>query len=126
MKSARYHALRDRVLARVDHVFAEPIRLLPLDGSVVDADRDPVEFEAVLRTSRGDDSNLSGGTAQRWNMRFDAQKSVLFIDRAVYSIVRMRENDKIKALARPGQPLFEVGPIDDRGHARLVVELREA
>lgn len=125
--SARFHDLRDKVLADVDKAFAEPIRISPMGANgAADPSRPAVVIEAVLRTGGGKNTNLAGGHAQSWRTRIVAQKAELHIDRTKYPDLVIRGKDRMRALARQGQPLFEVLHVDDRNHTRLVVELGEA
>lgn len=125
MLPARYHALRDRVLAQVDRTFAEPVRLSFMKGGSVDPARPMVEIEAILRVDHGKESSPAGSMVQSWESRISAQRGELRIDRAAYPDLVLRRGDKIKALARPGEPWFEVLSVDDRGATRLVVALGE-
>lgn len=124
--SARFHDLRNKVLAEVDEAFAEPVRHSPIDKGVADPTRPVVVIEGPLRTGGGQNTNLAGGQAQSWRTRIVAQKAELHIDRTKYPDLVIRGKDRVRALSRPGQPLFEVLYVDDRNHTRLVVELGEA
>lgn len=127
MLPARFHALRDRVLAVTDHVFAEPVRLHPMEKGAVDPDRVVVEIEAVLRAGGGKETLVSGlRTDKAWRSKIQAQRSELHIDRARYPDLVCRRGDKVRGVARPGEPWFEVLGIDDRGETRLVLQLGEA
>lgn len=126
MLPARFHSLRDRVLATVDSVFAEPVRLKFNRGGVVDPSRTAVDIEAVLRVGGGKETNATGGYAQSWRARINAQRGELHIDRARYPGIVARVGDEVKALSRPGEPWFEVLAVDDRGETRLVLQLGEA
>jgi len=125
MQPARYHQLRDRALAAVDHVFAEPVRLSFLKDGAVDPSRSMVEIEAVLRVGGGKETMVSGGRDRDWRSRITAQRAELHIDRAKYPDIVSRRGDRIKALARPGEPWFEVLEVDDRGMSRLILQLGE-
>lgn len=126
MKPARFHDIRDKVLAGVDRVFAEPVRLTFFEDKKTDPSRPQLEIEAVLRTGGGTVSNVSGGQSQSWRTRITAQKAELHINRATYTGPTIRQGDIVRALSRPAEPRFEVLHVDDRGHSRLVIELGEA
>lgn len=126
MLAARFHVLRDRTLAAVDRTFAEPVRLSFFKAGAIDPDRPAVEIEAVLRTGGGEETMVSGGRDRDWRSRITAQRSELHIDRAKYPHLVARQGDKVRALARPGQPWLEVLAVDDRGSSRLVLQLGEA
>lgn len=126
MKSARYHALRDRVMASVDHVFAEPVKLKFNRNGVSDPSRPAVEIEAVLRVGGGKETAASGNRIDAaWRTRINAQRAELHIDRSRWPDVRVEKGDEVKALSRPGEPWFGVLAVDDRGLSRLVLQLEE-
>ncbi len=122
---ARFEGLRDRVLAAVDHVFAEPVKLSFIKNGAVDPDRDAVEVEAPLRVGGGKESAADGGIGRSWRTKLAAGKGELHIDRATYTGPPVRPGDAVQALSRPGRPWFEVLRVDDRGETRLVLELGE-
>lgn len=126
MLSARYHRLRDRTISAVDRSFAEPVRLSFLKNGVPDPARTNVEIEAVLRVGGGKTTSVAGAASSSWRTRISAQKAELHIDRTKYPNLVVRPQDKVRALARQGQPWFEVSAIDDRGSSRLVLQLGEA
>ncbi|MGY6709711.1 MAG: hypothetical protein ACXIVF_15435 [Rhizobiaceae bacterium] len=125
MIPARFHGLRDRMIAQVDQVLAAPVRLSFMKEGEIDPDRATVEIEAVLRNGNPANTNMTGGMAQRWSVRIDAAKAVLAIDRAKYPDIVLREGDRVRALSLPGQPWFDVLGVDDRSHTRLYVALGE-
>ena len=126
MKPARVHDIRDKVLADVDRVWAEPVRLTFFASKKPDVTRPQIEIEAVLRTGGGMASGVSGGQSRDWRSRIAAQRAELHIDPRTYTGPDIRQGDIVRALARHGEPRFEVLRVDDRGHARLVLELGEA
>lgn len=126
MKSARYHTLRDAVLSAVDHVHAEPVLLRFLKGGVADPARPAVEIEAVLRVGGGKETAVAGGQERSWRTRITAQRAELHIDPVAWPGIKAMTGDEVRALARPGQPWFEVLAIDDRGSSRLVLQLGES
>lgn len=125
MLPARYHALRDRVLAQVDNTFAEPVRLSFMKDSVIDPDRPMVEIDAILRVGGGKETSVTGGATQSWRTQIAAQRAELHIDRAKHSTIVAKPGDRVKALSRQGEPWFEVLAVDDRGMSRLVLQLGE-
>lgn len=122
--AARFHELRDRVLAAVDRRFAEPVRLSFLKSGQVDPDRAMVEVEAILRVA-GDTSaiTLKGSSGGGWSPIIEAGKAELHIDRSTYAGPDLRVGDRVKALSRPGEPWFEIASIDDRTQGRLIARL---
>lgn len=123
--AARYHGSRDMVLAAVDQAFAEPVKLSFLKSGVPDPARASVTIEAVLRVGGGDETNMAGGFAQSWRTQLAAGKAELHINAALYQGPSIRVGDSVRALSRKGEPWFAVERVDDRGEARLVVELSE-
>lgn len=126
MKTARYHSLRDRVLDRVDHVFAEPVLLKFNKAGTSDPSRPSIEIEAILRVGGGKETSVAGGKDRAWRTRINAQSAELHIDRAKYPDIKGKTGDEVRALSRPGQPWFEVLAVDDRGMTRLVLQLGES
>lgn len=124
--AARFHALRDRIAADVDKIFAEPVRLSFMKNGGLDPERPIVDIEACLRTGGGKNTNVAGAQSRTWRTRMVAQRAELHIDRAAYPDIVVRGGDRVRATARPGAPWFEVLHVDDRGHTRLVLELGEA
>lgn len=108
-----------------DKAFAEPVRLSFKKDGRVDPDRPMREIEAILRVGGGQTTSVAGTGGGTWRTRITAQKAELHIDRTRYPDLVFRTNDSVRANARPGQPWFEVGAIDDRGDGRLVLQLRE-
>lgn len=123
--AARFHQIRDRVVAAVDHSFAEPVKLSFLKNETPDPDRAAVEIDAVLRVGGGKETNMEGGRGASWRTRLAAGKAELHIDRVTYPELIIRKGDNVQALSRPHQPWFGVLRVDDRGDNRLVLELGE-
>lgn len=125
MLPSRFQQIRDRTVAAVDTVFAEPVKLSFLKDGEVDPGRPAVEITAVLRVGGGKESSLAPGTSRAWRSKLAAGKAELHIDRSRYAGPDLQSGDRVRALARRGQPWFEVLRVDDRGDTRLVLELGE-
>lgn len=126
MLTARFHRLRDRSMAVNDWSFAEPVRLSFFKDGVLDPNRPAIEIEAILRVGGGKETSVAGGTDKSWRTRIVAQRAELHIDRTkLSSSIVVRQRDKVRALARQGQPWFEVFVVEDRGGTRLVLQLGE-
>jgi len=121
-----YAELRERVKAAVDKTFAEPVEIAFLVRGAADPGRPPVTISAVLRVGGGDEGNLSGGTAQDWRTRIASGKAELHVDLTAYPDLKVRQDDKVRAVSRRGKPWFQVARVDDRGDTRLVLALNEA
>lgn len=124
--SARFHDLRDRVLASVDEKFAEPVRISFMKNGASDPDRAQVVVDAVLRVGEGKNTNVGTGNGGGWRSRIVADKAQLHINRATYTGPQPKAGDKVRAISRHGEPAFEVVDVDDRSHTRLVLNLNEA
>lgn len=125
--AADFHAMRDHVVASVDSKFAETVRLSPMKDGRADPDRPQVSFNAVLRTgAEGESGSNASISRQGLNSRLAAAGGDLSIDRTRYPEITIRKGDKIRALARPGEPVFEVLFVNDRDHTRLIAKLGEA
>ncbi|WP_116131176.1 hypothetical protein [Tropicimonas sp. IMCC34043] len=103
----------------VDEVFAEPLRHLPMAAGVPDTGRSPREIAATLRS--GERAATGAGRQRRTDQWADGGE--LRIDREVFADLDIRQGDRIAALARAGQPMFEVMSVDARSHLRLICRL---
>lgn len=126
MLTARFHSLRNRTLATNDAVHAEPVRLSFLKNGQPDPARPAVEIEAPLRVGGGKETSVTGGRDDVWRTKIAAGRAELHIDPVAYPDLKFAKGDKVRALARPGQPWFEVLAVDDRLSTRLVVQMGEA
>ncbi|MFC5760527.1 hypothetical protein [Rhizobium sp. GCM10022189] len=124
--AARFHELRDRVVSAVDQVFAEPVRLSPMKAASADPDRAQVTIEAVLRTGEEKPTSTDGGSDRKWKAKIVAGQAELRIDRAKYPDVELKKGDKVRALSRPGDVVFEVLSVNGRDHTRLIVRLGQS
>lgn len=125
MLPSSFQQIRDRTVAAVDAVFAEPVKLSFFNDGEVDPARPAVEISAVLRVGGGKESSLAPGTSRAWRSKLAAGRAELHIDRSLYAGPAVKSGDRVRALARRGQPWFEVLRVDDRGDTRLVLELGE-
>lgn len=124
MLPARFHISRDRSMSINDKVFAETVRLSFLTSQgTVDPARPAREIEAILRVGGGEITSIAGSGSSAWRSRIVARKAELHINRVKYPDIVVRARDRVKALARPGQPWFEVSVVDERGETRLVLQL---
>lgn len=125
MKIARYQALRDRTLAAVDHVYAEPVSYIARKGKgqPKDTDRFSGEIEAVLRVEDRKDQSVSGSRDRNWRTNVHGSSPKLHIDPTRYPTLTVEIGDAIKAIARPGEPYFEVLAVDRTTMTRLVLHL---
>jgi hypothetical protein len=111
----------------VGKAFAELVRLSFMKNGTADQDRPAVTIEATLHTG-GDDSNVMDGAnrGDGFRSRLSAGQAELFIDRATYTGPMPRKGDKVRALAREGEPVWEVSGVSDRYSNLLVVSLGQA
>lgn len=116
-------SLREDLMAEVDDVWAEQVRHLPLADGRQDVDRAATEIVAVLRTGDRDGEAMNFGRGIAARSRVMADGGYLRIDRAAYPELVVRRHDKVVAIDRAGQPVFEIQSVDDRSHLRLICEL---
>ncbi|MCF1502913.1 hypothetical protein L0F51_03920 [Afifella sp. H1R] len=117
--------VRDALVAGVDARWAEPLKVYPLRGDEMpDETREVREISAPLRAGAG--KGMSAGQGSSWRSRIVAGTAEVHIDRAVYPDLVVRTGDKVRAISRPGKPWWSVLAVDDRGPARLVLQLGEA
>ena len=119
-------SLREDLMAEVDDVWAETVRHLPLAAGQKDPGRDAAEIAAVLRTGDRDAERMNFGRGNNARAGVAADGGYLRIDRAAHATLVVRKGDKVVALDRDGQPVFEVLSVDDRSHLRLICELGDA
>ncbi|TRD16961.1 hypothetical protein [Palleronia caenipelagi] len=115
--------LRAELMAEVDDAFAEAIRHLPMAQGRPDPARLPSEIVAILRTGDREAEGLGLRGRARTRVGINAEGGTLRIDRMIHGDLILRASDKVVALERPGQPIFEVQAVDDRSHLRLICEL---
>lgn len=108
----------------VGKAFAELVRLSFMKNGTADPDRPAVSIKATLHTG-GDDSN-GVGAGEAWRTRLSAGQAELFIDRANYTGPMPRKGDKVRAMARDGEPVWEVSGVSDRYSNLIVVSLGQA
>ncbi len=119
--------IEDRLAKAVDDRFAETLELIFLKGERADPTRRNVTIKAPLRVGMGG-GQVPEGRGQAWATRIAAGKAQVHIRTSSYTGPKIQKGDKIRALDRvkQGQPLFRVTRIDDRGSARIVLEVTEA
>lgn len=118
--------LREDLMAAVDDVWAETIRVLPLASGQEDPNRERAEIIAVVRTGDRVAERMNFGRGQSAPSGIAAAGGYLRIDRIANPDIVLRKGDKIVALERPGEPAFEILSVDDRSHLRLICELGDA
>lgn len=123
--TARFHELRDRVMGAVDDKFAEPVRLSFMRAGKTDPERAAVTIDAPLRGGEGKNTNAAVSGASSWRSRIMAGKAELHINRTLYTGPQPQTGDRVRALSRKGEPVYEVSGVDDRGYTRLVLQLTE-
>ncbi len=125
MLPSRLQQIRERSVAAVDVVFAEPVMLIFMSDGAKDPDRVSIQIDAVLRVGGGKDTTIAPGSSRTGRMKLSAGKAELHINSARYDGPSLKLGDRIRALSRRGQPRFEILRVDDRGDSRLVLELGE-
>lgn len=118
MLPARFHGLRNRAMAVSDRAFAEPVRLSFFKNGSVDPARPLRDIEAILRTRSGDLVKLGSN-----GLSINSQPAELHINRTAYPDIVVLTGDRVRAMARPGQPWFTVSTVDSRTDGRLVLKL---
>jgi hypothetical protein len=124
--ASSFRAARDAIVSGVDQRFAERIRLSPMKNEKADLDRPQVVIMAVLRTGDEKDGPLDVSGGRSLHSRIAAGKAALYIDRTEHPDIVLRKKDKLRALDRPGEPVFEISTVDDRNHTRLIAGLNQA
>ena len=123
---ANYQADLDRVVGGNDVDLGERVFLAYLDGGVSDPDRTNEEIDAILRVGTERTSAPQGGAGISWQTKLAGGEAELHISRSAYPNAILKTGDKVRALARVGQPWFEVATVNTRAQPRIIVRLNEA
>ena len=123
MQSAPFHDLRDEMLGEVNAEMAETVKILFMRNGRDDPSRTNMETMQVLRVRRAKTNDMSGGPSKTLKVGITAEMAQLHINRAAYDGPDIVSGDVVIALARAGNPRFEVKQVDDRGHNRLTLGL---
>ncbi len=118
--------LKDELTSSVDDFWAETIRVLAMDAGQPDASRPAREIDAVLRTNRRNADNASFGRGKSARVGLSSDGAELRVDRTSFHDLILRKGDKVVALDRLGEPVFEIQTVDDRSHLRLICGLGDA
>lgn len=118
MIPARFHRLRNRAMAVSDRAFAEPVRLSFFKSGSVDPARPIRDIEAILRVRAGELVKIGSN-----GLSLHSQLAELHINRTAYPDLVILTGDKVRAMARPGQPWFTVSTVESRTDGRLVLKL---
>lgn len=119
-------ALREELMEEVDDAWAETLRHLPLSSGREDLAREKVEFTAVVRTGDRETERMNFGRGNNARSGIAAAGGHLRVDRSAFPDLKLKKGDKLVALERTGEPVFEVLTVDDRSHLRLICELGDA
>ena len=121
---ANFHKYRDLAVRAVDGLMGETLRLVPLESGRTDPARPPRDVISPLRVGVEENDGVSG-KSKSWGSRIASGKAQAHISRAEYPDLVLRQGDRLRAVERAGQPWFEVDAVNDRDHARMIVELVE-
>lgn len=127
--SALYHDIRDAVIADVDSVLAETVRLSPMNGGVSDPERSAQDLTGVLRTADQKPVRFAAGrdeVSRSIGASVPAAGATLAIDPGRYPDLDIRTGDMVRAVSRPLRPVYKVNHVDADGHHRLMVYLNQA
>lgn len=123
--ASSFAAARDAVVSSVDQKFAEEIRLSPMKNKVADPDRPQQSIIAVLRTGDEKGGPLDVNGAGSFHSKIAAGHAFLYVDRETYPDIKLSKGDSLRAMTRPGKPVFEVATVNDRDHTRLIIGLNQ-
>ena len=116
--------------AAVDSVHAERVRLKPMIGNQhagarPDGARPECTIEAPLLI--GSELEQLDSKGRNDADKFGAGAAVLYIARSIWPAdTKLRKDDVVIALDRPGEPAFTVAHVDPRPRARIIVHLSGA
>ena len=121
---AVFQSIRDEAIRAVDAVMSERIMHFPLRQQQPDPHRSKREIHAVLRVGGLRDKPAEGGKS--WMARIAQGRAECHIDRSTQPNIDIRQGDRIRAVERVGQPIFDVLQVQERHHGRIVVGLGES
>ncbi len=116
----------EELASGIDDEWSEEIRILPMYKGEPDQERRPVEMLAVLGTGERREERYSFGSRAASLPGIAAGGGTLRINRFDYPALDVRQDDKVVALDRDGEPVFLVRLVDDRSHHRIVLQLEDA
>jgi len=115
--------LRDLVIDGNDGDFAEVVLVHYKDDHRPDPSRVDVQISAILRTDDPVDRKPDG-VKGNWRGRNHVGSAKLVVSFTVLSqIPEIREGDVVAVFRGNSKQLYEVGPVDARGHVRAVLPL---
>lgn len=120
----------DQMRDSIDEAWAEDVRFSPMqDDGTADAIRVQSTLTGVLRTAEQSSVPFAMGrdaASRAAGSNTTGSPATLKLDRTKYLALDIREGDKIRALDRAGQPVFEVASVDSHSHHRLIINLNGA
>lgn len=116
----------EELASAVDDEWSEEIRILPMRDGEPDPERTPLELLAVLRTGERREERYSFGSRAASLPGIAASGGTLKIRRSDFPALDVRQDDKVVALDRHGEPVFLVRMVDDRSHHRIILQLEDA
>ena len=118
-------SLKARIPSIVDKVHAEKVTFIPIKSGGADETRDRQEITGVLKVRPKNPQGPQSGNASTFNSKAASNESVLYLDAAKYADFDIKQGDKIQAIARAGQPFFQVEHRNPRDQNRITVELSD-
>ena len=116
------NGLRALVIAGNDQDLGEQVRFTSWTQGREDPDRPAREVLCQVALHNEKTTNLSGGRSEDWKTDVRAGGARFLIDLATYPDFRVQKGDEVRALERPGEPVFVVIAEDRRGAGRMIVE----
>lgn len=116
----------EELASAVDDEWSEEVRILPMRDGEPDPERTPLELLAVLRTGERREERYSFGSRAASLPGIAASGGTLKIRRSDFPALDVRQDDKVVALDRHGEPVFLVRMVDDRSHHRIILQLEDA
>jgi hypothetical protein len=116
-----WHKLTGMATRAADRAFGEPVRLSFLVGGAVDPERPALDTRAQLHLPGEAEISLGRGNSAL-SAAIVAGAGLVILQRSA-GAPELRQGDKVRADARPGQPWFEVTDVDDRAASQIVATI---
>ena len=112
--------------ALVERVHGDLLRISFMANGKLDPDRSQIEVRAIVSVSEPELMQFRGGGKNAMRGEVGACHAVLYLDHATYTGPALRVGDKIRALEKPGQPVWQIAQVADRDQGLMKFPLTEA
>lgn len=97
-----------------------------MNGGKSDGERPQVSVRAIISTEDVSAVSFKGRGGDDMRSEFAGADAMLYLDRATYTGPAPRKGDRVRAIERAGEPIWEFSHVNDRDDAFIIVKLTEA